>query len=245
MSKRGFAGVREAVQEREAKMSSGGGGGTNWFKLKNSGDKAVVRFLEEGDDVHWVYAHELPPEGNQKWGKNTPCLDQDGDGAPCPGCEAGLKRKFQGYINLIWRGAPQWKRNAEGFFEKDAAGNLVPDGTADQPAVWNAGITVFEELDGKDATYKGLTSRDFTVTRKGTGLKTRYTVEPTDPDAGKTELSERDEEIVLNKADINELTKSLEYDEFKKKLMGGGSAPTPDDDYDDPSDRDNPFLRRS
>lgn len=242
---KGLAGVRKLAQEREAKAAAAAGGGNKWFKLSNSGDSAIVRFLEEGDDVHWVHAHELPPEGNQRWGMNTPCLDQENDGTPCPGCEAGQKRKFQGYINLIWRDAPNFKRNEDGFFEKDGAGNLIPDGTADQVAIWNSGITVFEELDGKDATYRGLTTRDFKITRKGSGLKTKYVIEPADPDAGAVPMSDEDQELADDKPILSKITEPLEYDVFKQKLMhGGSSSSAPDDGYDDSATEENPFLQR-
>lgn len=239
MSK-GLAGVREIVKQREARQSQYSGASTNWFRLKNVGDSATVRFLEQGEDVHWIYTHELPPTDKMKWGYQTPCLDQDGDGAPCPGCEQGLKRKFAGYINLIWRDAPVWKKTAEGYLAKDGSGNLIQEGVKDQVAVWNSGITVFEELDGKDATYKGLCSRDFVIVRKGVGLKTKWSIEPADVDSGPVPMSGEDEELAHEKYDLTTLTQPLDYDDFKQKLMVGGGQ----EEERDPSDDVNPFFRK-
>ena len=62
--------------------------------------------MEQDEDISWCMMHEIPVE-NRKFGKNVPCLDQEKDGTPCPGCERDMDRRFKGFINLIWYDAPR------------------------------------------------------------------------------------------------------------------------------------------
>lgn len=235
---RGFAGVREAREDIERRRNSASTFDDRlWFKLPKSGDSAVVRFLEQGDDVAWAWTHELPPKGNQKWGDSEPCRDQDRSGERCPGCEKGMPRGFLGFINLIWRDGPVYKKDEKGWLVKDSNGNLVVESRADQVAFWQAGITVFEMLDNKDVTFKGLTSRDFRVTRRGTGLETKYEVEPADPDGGPQPMSAADEELAKEKYDFTNDVTPRDYDSWGGSGDGGSSEPQRE------VPEDSPFLR--
>lgn len=234
--------VRDAVKEIETRKNSGGGGNfRNWFKIGDR-ESAVVRFLEEGQDVKWAWCHEVPVEG-RKFGRWVPCRDQDEDGQrsgeACPGCEKEYKRKFQGFINMIWRDAPVFKKNSEGRLEKTQGGDFIKVGEEDQLAMWQAGVMVFEELDGKDVTYKGLTSRDFRITRRGSGMDTKYFIEPADPDAGPKAMTKADKEIAAEKYDFTEDVNPRPYSEWDKK-------PETDDNKPRVSPTDaSPFMKRS
>lgn len=116
---RGFQGVRQASAEVESKRGSGGPGAL-YFRLK-AGEDAIVRFLEQDEDIHWCMMHEVPVE-NRSFGRNVPCLDQEKDGTPCPGCERDMDRRFKGFINLIWFNAPVFKRDSENKMVKDRLG---------------------------------------------------------------------------------------------------------------------------
>lgn len=215
----GTQGIRNAVQDIETRKNSGGGGTGNWFKL-DDGASAVVRFLEQGDQVHWAWCHDVQVEG-QSYPMSFPCRDQDenGDhvGEACPGCEQRLGRKFKGWINLIWRDGPVYAREANGRLKKDGDGKYIVEGRADVLAVWNSGVTVFEELDGKDITYKGLSSRDFRITRRGTGMNTRYLIEPADPDSGPQPMSVSDKKLAEEKPDLAPEVTPMPYDQWGKK----------------------------
>ena len=81
---------------------------------------------------------------------------------------------------------------------KDKRGNRIQTGTDDQVALWKCSWTTYEELDGKDADYKGLKSRDFVVTRHGTGMKTKYRIEPAmnaEGESVRAPMSEHDKEL--------------------------------------------------
>ena len=234
--------VRGAVQDIQSRKNSGGGGREQWFSLKD-GQTAVVRFLEQDDEVKWAWVHDVEEPGKQ-YPRKVPCRDQDENGQrngePCPGCEKGLKRKFMGTINLIRRDAPKIKVNEKGDWVRDSANNLVFEGTEDQLAVWTSGITVFDELQGKDVTYRGLRSRDFRVSRRGTGLDTKYTIEPADPDAGPQPLSEADKALEAAKPDLTEKVTPPPYDNWWDEQSPSNQEAAPE-----VSEAVSPFLRRS
>lgn len=235
---RGFGAVQSAVADIEERKNSGGGG-RRWFKL-DPGESATVRFLEEGDDVVSAWVHQLPAPPGKQMGPTVPCRNQDEitgepNGADCPGCEKGYKKKYQGVINLIWRDAPLWEKDAEGKYVKGTDGKFTVSGKGDVVAVWRSGIIVFDELGGKDATYKGLTSRDFVITRSGTGLNTKYKIEPltVDGETKAAKMSKADEALAAEKTDLNEILAAPDYNSWGKagdsgqKSSGSGTvAPT-------------------
>lgn len=232
-----------AAQEDVERRKAAGGGGKLFFKLPKNNDSAVVRALEQGDDLQWAWVHQLPPEPGKVMGRKIPCRDQneDGDsiGAACPGCDKNYPRSFQGVINLIWRDGPVYRRDENNRMVKDSSGDPIVDSRADVVAVWQAGITVFGELIGKDATYKGLSSRDFRVTRKGTGLSTTYSIDPADPDGGPQPMSEADKALAEEKYDLSSLVTAPEYEDWGKapqKQTEGSDTPAPSDAT--------PFTRR-
>jgi hypothetical protein len=231
---KGFSSAREAIAEIEARKNSGGGGG--FFKLPNSGDSAVVRFVTE--EPVWAWVHALPKEGTSY--RTEVCLDQDMEtgnrnGAACPGCDAeaqtgrerGWKdrqyaRRMAGAIALIWRDAPVFDEDSNG--RKDYT-KVV--GKADQATKWTFGKTVIEELDGKAATFKGLTNRDFRITRKGEKLDTVYDIEPVVDDEGNTKatpMSEADKTLVEEAPDLTNYFTQSSYDDFGKSRQSGGDS---------------------
>jgi len=204
-------------------MGGGGGGrGNLWFKLKNDGDTAVVRFLEQDKDVKWCWMHEVPKEGAQ-WGDEIPCRDQKRTGQErCPGCEQGLDRSFTGYINLIWRDAPMLQRDGDGRPVRDGSNQYVIAGTEDQLAVWEAGITIFEILDSKNTAFKGLTSRDFRITRRGRARdpKTRYDIEPmldNDGNSMPVPMTDADKKLAADKPDLKLWVTPPSYESWSKE----------------------------
>ena len=215
---RGFGGVKQASAEIEARRGSGSPGAL-WFRLA-AGEETVGRFLEEGEEIFWAMMHEVPVEGRQ-WGRDVPCVDQEKDGTPCPGCERDLPRRFKGYINVIWDDAPIFKRDDQGKMVKDTTGAPVITGTKPQVAVWSSGIRLFEDLAEIDANYKGLTSRRFKIKRQGSGFDTKYRINPEDIDSGPQQMTSAEQELAANKYDLNEYVKPLSYEEFENELNGG------------------------
>lgn len=226
---RGFGAVSAANEDINERKNSGGGG-TRFFRLE-PGDSAIVRFLEEGEDVYCAWVHEFPVPG-RKVPLKVPCRDQDDEGRrnlgiECPGCEKGLKLKFRGVINMIQRDAPVQEKKGEKW---------VTVGSDDAVVVWDQGINVFEELQEKDIVYKGLKSRDFRIKRRGTGFETTYSIEPADPDGGPQPMSASDKELAEEKFDLNEFVIPQSYETWGVRTERKSEV-TPS--------RESPFRRRT
>src|SRR5687768_1883316 len=104
---RGFSAVKNASK----KFNDDGEKGPSvlYVKIEGDGDTAVVRPLEAGDDIYFWNYHDFSGKEKDGWQTKIPCLDQEADGTPCPGCEAGLNRGFQSLVNVIWRDAPVYE----------------------------------------------------------------------------------------------------------------------------------------
>lgn len=237
---RGFGAVRRAAAELENRRGGAGGSGVFYFKLK-PGEEAIVRFLEQDDEVYCADTHEIPQDG-RSWGRHVPCLDQERNGTPCPGCEADMPRKFKGYINLIWFNAPVFRQDADGKLWRDSNGNLEKIGEGPRVAVWESGIRLFEELEEINANFKGLRSRRFRVKRKGSGLDTKYSISPEDIDSGPQHLTPEEQDLAQNKYDLNRFVTPSSYDEFARTLNGGVGYVN-QQPHNSPQMRANPFMR--
>lgn len=249
---KGFGFVDKARKESAARGGNSIWGGKLIFKLPDDGDTADVRFVddEEGEFVFGAWHHEVPVEG-RAWGDLVPCIAQDEDGNKtddeCPGCENDLKLKFKGYILLIWRDAPVYKKDEAGKLVKDNAGNFKVTGEKDQIAIWSSGTRLFENLGEIHESYSGLGSRDFRVKRRGTGTSTTYTIVPSDPDGGKKKMTTKDRKLVDDcEIDLNEFIRAPSYDEFTARLEGRSaseSSPGEEDDNSRSAAAKNPFKR--
>ena len=239
---KGFDTIREASADIQSR-SGGGGPGALYFRLQD-GEETKVRFLEQDEDITWCWMHEIPVEGRQ-WGRQVPCLDQNREGDPCPGCEAGLDRKFRGFINLIWDDAPVFKRDGEGRIVRDQANDPIVLGTKPQVAVWSSGIRLFEELDEIDSNFKGLRSRRFKVKRKRKKLDTKYVIVPEDIDAGPQDFSADESALEKEKFDLNQFITPPNYEEWSKQLYGGGQNGNGNGGGQGQPQNVNPFMRRN
>jgi hypothetical protein len=245
---RGFKGVRQASAKIEAKRNAGGFGPQALYFTLDPGDSAELRFCEEGDDISWCWVHEVPVEG-RNWGRDVPCLDQDDEDEACPGCEKELKRKFKGFINVIWKDAPVYQRDKEGKLVKvDGEKNVIDH--KDQVALWTSGVRLFEELDEVDDTYRGLRSRRFIVKRKGKGLDTKYVIKPADIDSGAEPFTKVEKELEADKYDLAEFMKQPTYDDFVTIINGGNAGSYSSDNGSKSKDdavkdakKKNPFMR--
>jgi hypothetical protein len=232
--------VRQASAEIESRRAGGPGVGATWFRLA-SGEEAVVRFLEQDDEIFWCHVHNVPVPDRQ-WGKDVVCLDQERDGTPCPGCERELPRKFKGFINLIWFDGPVVKRDSNGRKVKDSTGADVVIDRKDMTAIWSSGIRLFEDLAEINTNYRGLMSRKFKIKRKGSGLDTKYVITPADIDAGAQEFTAHETALAAEKFELVELTKPGTYDEFIGEL-NGRPINGQQQQNGEPQQRPNPFMR--
>lgn len=231
----GFAGIAEYAEKTSRNKESSDFQPVLFVKLPDDEDTAKVRFLEQGDDVFYYFYHDYSDiDERNGWMDRIPCLDQDLEGTnPCPGCKEGLPRKFQGYINVIWRDAPVFKRGDDGKVVKKNKQPVV-EGYEDQIAIWRGGRDNFNKvLKRKDITFKGLSSRDFEITRDGLGLETKYSIEPADPDAGAVKMSKADLELAKEKYDLSSVARlDLSY-ENAEKIMNKHIAKYKGEEEDD------------
>lgn len=130
--------IAKEANERSAAYEAGDGGGVRALKLRK-GETATGRFCEEGNDVWFLYMHELPRKPGQAYGDRVQCLDQDDEGKPCPGCEGdGVSRTARMVINFIRYDEPKLRRGADGKAVRDGAGNYIFDGVEPALVVWEA-----------------------------------------------------------------------------------------------------------
>jgi hypothetical protein len=125
----------------------------------------------------------------------------------------------KGLVNIIWRNAPIYERDSDNRFVRDSNKNYTVKGHADQVAIWESGVETFKLLAAKDVAFKGISSRDFVVTREGTGRDTRYSVEPDDADGGPQELSDEDQTLLNDsKYDLEDIAGFVDINKFNEVI---------------------------
>lgn len=232
---RGFGSVQAAKEDIERRRNSGGGGFKKKFMIKD-GESAVVRILEEGEDVTSYWAH--PVDTGKRYPQLVPCRDQDMEtgeriGEDCPGCEDGLKRRFRLVLNVIWRDGP--------IFEKDEDTGTIdwdtPSDYRDHVALAEFGTEFAEDLAILEDDYNGLKSRDWKIRRRGKKLDTKYSIVPADIDAGATAMSKADKDLEEEKYDLNEVTAAPAYEIW-------GKGPKKREEEDNVPSEASAFLRK-
>lgn len=173
------------------------GRGKDWLSIPD-GETAVLRVLPETFEE--VYVHRTPIEVDQ--GKKTvtkhydvPCLDQDEDGVPCPGCADEVERRYKFYVWVIVRDVEE-----EGSRK-----------SSDKLMVWSGGVKLFKKLNMKHKS-KGLQNRDIEVSRSGERFETEYEVEWA---TEKNEpMSTNDKALAKKVKSLDFYTTAPEYDKF-------------------------------
>lgn len=246
---KGYAGA-----EKVGKFSGGGGmiqkpKGINYFNLKD-GQTAIVHFIQPFEEIQWARKWKLPPTANFSWGEQVNCVDQHEDGTPDPGYAAGLKSSWRAYPILIWRNAPVYQKKPDGSLFKDSNNNKVITGYADQVCLWEGiPFEVYQNLQEKDAKYRGLMSLDWEIKRRGASTDTVYIIEPADVLNLNQPLTPADMQLAATqKIDVSAFVKVPTYDELFAYLNGGAQpAQTPSFTQQTQSnasgaDGPNPFL---
>lgn len=239
-----FSKVQDASKAIADKASSfSGPRNFIYFRLPNDGDEGNVRFIS----AEAAYCHQVTMQ-NKKYPDWVPSLDQSQPyvdmTSTCPMAQAGLRRALRGWISVIWRDAPLYKRDDDGRMLKDQMGNLVQVGVQDQVAVWTVGIQVMEELSAINAKYKGLSSRDFTITRKGQGLKTSWSILPADVDSGPQPMSSDDDKLAADAPDLKEFSVAPDSDKVRSMISGAPQDQGGASGNLEQAMNTNPFMRK-
>lgn len=141
----------EKIREMLEKSS---GSGVKFFKLKNDGESAIVRFInKDGDDLNAYLVHKkkLPTEeGDREVFKSIMCYGDD----TCPICRTGDNPSIRAYLFML-----------------DENDNLL---------VWERGKAFLQDLVGYIQRYGVLNDRDYEIVRRGRAgdMNTKYQLFP-------------------------------------------------------------------
>jgi hypothetical protein len=135
---KGLKKVEQLANEAKARSDAyNSGDGLQRSLVLKKGETAKGRFLEDGENVVYLYTHELPKKPGQNFGDRVLCLDQDDQGVSCPGCEIeGVSRTPRVVINFIRYDEPNLVRDAKGKPIKNG-NDYVFDGVKPQVVVCN------------------------------------------------------------------------------------------------------------
>lgn len=169
--KRGYEASR-AEKERQDKARENAGKKLWRFFLSDDGDEADLRFLTE-EPVNF-YEHNLK-KGDNRFEQYT-CTGDD-----CPFCEDGDRPTYKGAYLVVDRREYEYT-DANGKKQKGK----------NQVRLFVQGMKVVSQLDRISEKY-GLSNRDVTIVRLGTGTQTTYTIERGEED----KLSQKEIENLL------------------------------------------------
>jgi hypothetical protein len=169
---KGLKRIAQIAEEGKAKRDAYDAGGGDYQRalVLKPGQTATGRFCEEGDDVTYVYTHDLPKKPNQSIADKILCLNQDDDpNVRCYACEQEIGRSTRLVMNFIRYDEPKLKRGADNKPLKDNFGNYQLEMTFDsatgqQKVVTEPALVIF-------ATGAGAGGRlAYLEAQKGSGM---------------------------------------------------------------------------
>lgn len=168
MFKRGYEAVREEKQRQDENREKAGKALWRFF-LSKDGDEAQVRFLTEEPINFEEHTVKTVRNGKEAY-DNVICTRNLSCG--CALCNSGDRPSFKGaYLMYDRRPSEYTDKNGK---KQTSNGQL---------RLYVQGARVLSQLDRLSARY-GLTSRDYIITRAGSGTSTTYMFDRTD-DTGK------------------------------------------------------------
>lgn len=217
--KRGYEAAREEKKrqdENREKMSKG-----LWrFFLAKDGDEATVRFLTEEPITFYEHSVRTTVGGKERY--DSVICTQDDD---CPYCENGDRPTFKGAF-LVWD-TREFEAKDKNGKKKKVKGSLK---------LYVQGTKVLSQLDRLSQRY-GLTNREYTISREGSGTSTTYLIDRGDE---LDKLSKKEIENMLPDAlrkDFNGTADSL-YDLIRAQLEMSLADEDRGDDDDGDDDED-------
>lgn len=159
--KRGYSAVNDEVKRQEENREKMGK--TLWrFFLAKDKDEADVRFLTEEPITFYEHTVQNTVNGKTRY-DNVICIGED-----CPLCENGDRPSFKGAF-LMYDKRPYEYTDKDGK-KQTGKGQL---------RLYVAGTKVLSQLERLSERY-GLTDRDYTITRAGSGTSTTYMFDRSD-----------------------------------------------------------------
>lgn len=217
MFKRGYQASREE-KERQDRQRENAGKRLFRFFLSGDGEEADLRFLTE-EPINF-YEHNIKGKNN---GKDT-YTQYTCTGDNCPLCEDGDRPTYKGAYLVVDRREYEY---TDGNGKKQKGKNQV--------RLYVQGMRVISQLDRISEKY-GLTNRDVTVVRLGSGTQTTYTIERGDEE----KLTKKEIEALLPEKLREQYDGTMEslYDIVEEQLMMYAKDYVADDGDEDEDDDD-------
>lgn len=174
-----------------------------WFSLKNDGDSALVRIMEDSlETLEILTVH--PINLNGKFVKANCIRDITDSIEKCPLCASGAEVQQRVYLKLLVYSAP---------------------GSAPVPKVWERSASFVKVIQSKLESYGPLSDCLFTIKRCGErgNLKTTYNIDYAPPQAYPPESYKKQPELFTNYSAVgaavfdksfNDLAYYVEHHEF-------------------------------
>ena len=238
----------EAMRQAKAKLEAGSSG-ASFAKLQQG--KNIVRILWPKGESDSFYSEGYVHFGVGVEGKNmVTCPKTFNEHNRCPICEyvEQLRRSKDKNDKALGDRIARRRRVYINVINRD------DEGDEEEPKVLPIGVTILKSLLDTmcDPDYGDITDpvegRDVTVTKKGQGLKTEYTVLPK-PAISAASKTITPEDLETKMADLQSLFKEQSYDELSELLQGNetmedgddytaemngsGANNTKEDDYDE------------
>ncbi len=221
--KKGYESVREEKKRQEEVREQMGKRLFRFF-LSGDGAEARVRFLTEEPINFYEHTVKTYRGGKERY-ENVLCSGDD----DCGYCQDGDKPSFKGAF-LIWDYSEFETKDKNGK-KKKVNGSLK---------LYVAGTRVLSQLDRLSNRY-GLTSRDYEISRTGTGTDTSYMIERTD-EVSKLTKAKITNMLPEKLADEFDGTMESLYDIVENQLKM--SLPSFKDDDEDDEDEDDDYDGR-
>lgn len=217
MFRRGYQASREE-KERQDRQRENAGNRLFRFFLSEDGEEADLRFLTE-EPINF-YEHNIKGKSS---GKDT-FTQYTCTGDNCSLCEDGDRPTYKGAYLVVDR------REYE-YTDKDGKKKRGKN----QVRLYIQGMRVISQLDRISEKY-GLTNRDVTVVRLGTGTSTTYTIERGDEE----KLTTKEIESYLPEKLRDEYDGTMEslYSIVEEQLMMYAKDYDPSDSEEDEDDED-------
>lgn len=221
MFKRGYEAARDEVKRQEENREKMGKRLWRFFLSKDN-DEAAVRFLTEEPINFNEHTIKVVRNGKESY-DNHVCIGDD-----CPYCADGDRPSFKGAF-LIYDRRPYEYTDKNGKKQRSEG----------QLRLYVAGTRVLSQLDRLSSRY-GLTTRDYFITRSGSGTSTTYMFDRCD-ESGKLTEAEIKNMLPESIRDMFDGTQESLYRivESQLELLVDGS----NDDSDDRSDTDDGDIR--
>ena len=206
LSKNEFMAMQEAKQAQRQDYSQERKNYVSYFSLKDDGDEAIVRIVNDPEEFEVYTVHPVTVNGKFR---KVNCINDINEGVhSCPLCEAGVQLQNRFYIKLI-------------EYTRDEAGNIVPEAK-----IWERPTSYIQRLVNLYTEYGSLKDNVFKIKRNGAkgDMKTDYVFMFANPSIYNEQLYVKDFSAFDDYSPLGTAILNRNIDEMKDILveMNGG-----------------------